>query len=212
MSDDNPSDTVQTPPSNPIETDQILWAVPKPNWDEWNKVKQARLWQAVALACNIDPSNFQFNGPNLVRLFSRPTTEFEDLLSMAKANIGAGGILKLVSLSDGGLEESEVKLSNFATWLKTTPHIAPPEFPWQPEAMPLSNMDWPWGRHETDLLRKLAAVANRFWKNYDPSDPTTAPTNQEVIDWLREKKVATRTAEIIATILRADNLPMGPRK
>lgn len=197
---------------NQWQAEQDLWGLRKPNWDEWNKVKQARLWQAVALACDIDPSNFQFNGPGLVRVLCRPTTAFEELLSMAKANIGAGGILKLVSLSDEGLEESEVRLSNFATWLKTTPYKAPAEFPWRPEAMPLSNMDWPWGRHETNLLRKLAAAADRFWKNYDPSDPTTAPTNQEVIDWLREENVAARTAEIIATILRADNLPTGPRK
>lgn len=182
--------------------------------DEWSKARQAKLWQAVALACNIDPSNFQFKGLSLVGVLSRGSTEFEDLLSMAKSNIGAGGILKLVSLSNQGLEESEVRLSNFTTWLNTTPYKdkAPAEFPWRPEAMPLSNMDWPWGRHETTLLRKLAAAADRFWKNYDPSDPTTAPTNQEVIDWLKDEGVAVRTAEIIATILRADNLPTGPRK
>ena len=37
---------------------------------------------------------------------------------MAKGSIGANGVLKLVSRSEEGLEESEVKLSNFATWLK----------------------------------------------------------------------------------------------
>ncbi len=71
---------------------------------------------------------------------------------------------------------------------------------------------WPWGSHETELLRHLAAAADRFWKNYDPSDTTTTPTNQEVIDWLKKRCVAERTAEIMATILRADRLPTGPRK
>ena len=70
---------------------------------------------------------------------------------------------------------------------------------------------WPWGRHETKLLHHLAAAADRFWKNYDPSEPTTAPKNQEVINWLKKQGVAERNAQVMATILRADNLPTGPR-
>jgi hypothetical protein len=200
MSDDN----------NP---DQVLWELRKPNWDAWNKTKQTRLWQAVALACNLDPSNFQlFGAPQLSRAFKQPPQQFEDLLTMAKGSIGAGGILKLLSKSDEGLEEGEIKLSIFASWLKTVPHTPPPEFTWQPEAITLSNMNWPWGRHETDLLRKLAAAANKFWARYLPDDPSTAPTNQQIIDWLIEQGVAMRTAEIMATILRADGLQTGPRK
>jgi hypothetical protein len=71
---------------------------------------------------------------------------------------------------------------------------------------------WPWGSHETELLRHLAAAADRFWKNYDPSDPTTAPTNQQVMDWLKDRGVSDRAAEVMASILRADRLPTGPRK
>ncbi|SOD42575.1 hypothetical protein [Nitrosovibrio sp. Nv4] len=73
---------------------------------------------------------------------------------MAKGSIGANGVLKLVSRSEEGLEESEVKLSNFATWLKSIQHKPLAQFFWQSEPITLSNMDWPWGRHETDLLRK----------------------------------------------------------
>lgn len=71
---------------------------------------------------------------------------------------------------------------------------------------------WPWGSHETDLLRKLADAAERFWKLYDPSDKSTAPTNSEVAKWLAEKGVSNNIAQAIATILRADDLPTGPRK
>lgn len=130
---------------------------------------------------------------------------------MAKGSIGAK-VLKLVSRSDEGLEESEIKLSNFATWLKSIQYQVPAQFPWQPEPVTLRNLDWPWGRHETHLLQKLAGAAQRFWANYDPADPTTAPTNQQVIDWLKGQGVSERTAEIMATILRADGLPTGPRK
>lgn len=80
------------------------------------------------------------------------------------------------------------------------------------EVVKISPCRWPWGNYETDLLRNLAAAAERFWRLYDPTDNTTAPTNQQVTDWLKQQGVAVRTAEIMATILRADGLPTGPRK
>lgn len=71
---------------------------------------------------------------------------------------------------------------------------------------------WPWGDYETKLLRELAAAADKFWKNYDPSDPTTAPKSEQVEAWLIERKVPSRTAQVVAKILRADGLRPGPRK
>jgi hypothetical protein len=205
MSDDNAP--------NLFSAEQDPWALRKPNWDEWKSVKQARLWYAVALACDLDPGNFQlFDNPQLAKLLKEPPRQFDDLLVMAKGSIGANGVLKLVSRSNEGLEESEIKLSNFATWLKSIQHKPPAQFSWLPEPVTLSNMDWPWGRHETGLLRKLAAAAQRFWSNYDATEPSTAPTNQQIIDWLREQEVSERTAEVMATILRAGGLPTGPRK
>lgn len=196
--------------SNP---EQVPEAFRRPAWDDWKSKDCVRLWQAVALACEIDPSQFTiFEDPGLTRFFTPPPKSFEDLLIMAKGSIGAGGILKLVSKSAEGLEESEIRLSTFTTWLKSIGHQPPIEFPWQPEIITFSNMNWPWGRHETDLLRKLAAAAHRFWNNYEPNDSTTAPTNKQVIDWLKEQGVSERTAEAMATILRADGLLPGPRK
>jgi hypothetical protein len=72
--------------------------------------------------------------------------------------------------------------------------------------------EWPWGTHETKLLRHLADAGDRFWRRYDPADPSTGPENSHVVDWLRERGVSARTAEVMATILRADDLPSGPRK
>lgn len=71
---------------------------------------------------------------------------------------------------------------------------------------------WPWGTYETPLLRDLAAAVERLWVRYDPTDPTTAPTNEQVIQWLVEKrKVPQRVAEVMARILRAENAPKGRR-
>lgn len=69
----------------------------------------------------------------------------------------------------------------------------------------------PWGNHSTILLEKLSKAAIKWWSNFDPSDPTTAPTNETVIAWLVDEGVGKRTAETMATILRANGLPSGRR-
>lgn len=84
--------------------------------------------------------------------------------------------------------------------------------PKRESAAPPAPTSWPWGNYDTKLLRDLAAAADKFWKNYDPADPSTAPTNEQVVSWLIGRGVAKRSAEIMATILRADDLPTGPRK
>lgn len=71
---------------------------------------------------------------------------------------------------------------------------------------------WPWGTRQTKLLGQLAAAAEAFWSHYDPADPSTAPTNIQVIDWLVKRTVAKRVAQIMAQILRVDELPAGNRK
>ncbi len=71
---------------------------------------------------------------------------------------------------------------------------------------------WPWGNHETELLRNLAVAGNKFWALYDPTEPSTAPTNDAVVKWLKAQGVADRNAQVMATMLRADGLPSGPRK
>jgi len=105
-----------------------------------------------------------------------------------------------------------VSLGEFATWAL--------KMGWEiPDALSRAAGDdptmkkhtWPWGEHETKLLRILAGAAQRFWKRYDPSDETTAPTNEEVKAWIKQQGVSDRIAEAMATILRADNLHLGPR-
>jgi hypothetical protein len=76
-----------------------------------------------------------------------------------------------------------------------------------------SSTRWPWGSYHTELLGHLEATALRFWVNYDPADATTAETNATVSEWLQaERKVSKTMADAIASILRPDGLPTGPRK
>lgn len=82
-----------------------------------------------------------------------------------------------------------------------------------PPAIDAPSGRWPWGNHHTELLGHLEAAAKRYWVNYNPDDATTAPTNKDVSEWLvSERNVSQKMAESIASILRPDGLPTGPRK
>lgn len=63
----------------------------------------------------------------------------------------------------------------------------------------------------TELLKKLHAAHAKFWGLYDPCDRSTAPTNDQVAEWLTRQGVSMRTAEVMATMIRLDNLPVGRR-
>lgn len=77
----------------------------------------------------------------------------------------------------------------------------------------LNHSRWPWGNYQTTNLGHLEAAARQFWVNYDPDDPSTAPTVEMVATWLRETRgVSADKAKSIASLLRADGLPAGPRR
>lgn len=167
-----------------------------------------------ALACDIDPSNFQPFGPTVetsVDGFLTPVPQhLKDLLDLAKSAVGSG-VLKLSAKHAGNFIASEVVLSDFATWLSKIGHKTPAEFPWTPQQLRPGIHQWPWGGYQTKALGLLALAADKFWKHYDPSDKSTAPKNDTVIAWLVENGVTQRKAEVIASLLRADDLPTGPR-
>jgi hypothetical protein len=197
---------------------QNPFAFHRPVWSDWNLAKTMRLWHAVALACDLEPGQFTtFGNPELDRLLTRPGKRFDNLLIRAMNCLGDGGILKPVATNTETVEYSEeslISISNFGAWVKSIRFKVPPEFPWRDELIQPMTREWPWGSHyETDLLQKLAKAGNKFWKNYDPSDITTAHTNDDVVEWLvNDQQVSTSLARAMATILRADDLPTGRRK
>ncbi len=198
-------------PKKPEADDSVLWTIPRPDWQQWERKRKAKLWQAVALLCELEPTRLEsrHNPGKLETLFVETPQKFRSILDQAKTAISAG-LLKPDKRDPERLEESEVDLTAFASWANASGLPSPEVFPWQPE-MNLDSTSWPWGRYETEALRKLAQAADRFWKNYDPADHSTAPTNDQVSEWLIGQKVTPRVAKAIASILRADGLPTGRR-
>lgn len=162
------------------ETEKFIanpWAMPPVDWEKWGMQRTARLWQAAALFCNVPPEKLEipFFPGSLDTIFTRVPGGVIELLDLAKAAVGSR-TLRIKSMDGHALEDAEVDLTAFTSWACDIGKKPPPDFPWQ-ATMDLSLRAWPWGSYETELLRKLALAADRFWKRYEPSDPSTASTN-----------------------------------
>ncbi len=151
----------------------------------------------------------------------RPITPI-DPVSLLPVPCGKAGknIEWLISLGEAddvlatvGIGSASEMVKRWCDWMRDgdaqTLASATQETP--PTPAPVSR--WPWGNHHTEALGHLEAAAKRFWVNHDPTDNTTAPTNKEVAASLQaERKLSKTLAEAIASILRLDGLPTGPRK
>lgn len=57
-------------------------------------------------------------------------------------------------------------------------------------------------QNESEEFKALYLAHERFWLNYDPTDPTTAPLKSAVVEFLESKGFAKTLAEKADTILR----------
>ena len=151
--------------------EQAIWGIPAPNWEVWKTRQTASLWQAAALLCELDPNALAHkeSPDRMLRLLIPTPKRLSSLLALATGNIGNDS-LKVIKQDLEHPENSEVDLTVFATWAHTKGIPVPQAFPWRP-VMDLSTAVWPWGTHQTKLLRLLALAADRFWREYDPSKP-----------------------------------------
>lgn len=177
----------------------------EPDWTTWALMVEVTLEEAVALSCNVEPDVLN----NSFVLQEDYPLEVQRRLRIAKSHAD----VKRLNCRWKSLEQ-KVTLCEFAQWAKSHHLTLPEKFP-QTQLHPsqVSSDKWPWGNHDTKLLGDMAAACKKFWTNYDPSQLDTAPTNEEVASWLqKDRKVSMRTAEVIATILRVEDLRPGPRK
>ncbi|MGO9446411.1 MAG: hypothetical protein ACLPXB_16795 [Thiobacillaceae bacterium] len=185
MSEDNPRD--------PSKEDDTPWRLCKPNWDNWKPTGGVQLREAASLACDLDPSNFWINGLPVIRFIHGLPKPIGELMDLAKASIGAGGLLK-VSKSNDALEERIVSLSNFAEWAESIGFELPEEFPGRPMARKTRLEDTPFGERErTTLLTLIAALATEA--GIDISKTSKAASLIEGLTLGIGARVAARTIE-----------------
>jgi len=186
-----------------------------PNWKTWSYIPDVALWKGVALSLNIEPPDDYdpITGAD-------PFIEIEEYkcrLLIAESNHGKRPGLDLVTINAAYPALSRVPLQGFAAWACSIGWEVPEAFAeigkqWMGQTKTKAYSKWPWGDHETKLLRKLAEAAHEWWSTYDPEDTSTAPKNEKVSEWLEDQGVSKRVSEVMAQILRADGLPTGPRK
>jgi hypothetical protein len=199
------------------------------DWAQWlsNPALPVKLWEGVVLSLEVDPANIRHIDQESAKRSARwiqahdrnPHVVLNDDVLVIDDDIDVQAFRKRLLLAErgfGGGSESLVRLCDFAARAIDLRWTIPDEFTVLAQAQEKSvaggvQQRWPWGSHDTKLLGHLAAAGDKFWKLYDPTDSTTAPFNETVTSWLRERGVPIRVAEIMAQILRADNLPSGPR-
>jgi hypothetical protein len=179
----------------------------------WGETDDLSLLDAALLTLNIEPSaladELEASGEP-VSLDELPA-DFSRRIEVLRSAIRAEKLSTVALITDkhGRIDENttRIKTDDFVVWCaaKGFAHNIPNR------VTPQLTTKWPWGEYETKLLGHLAAAA-QLWVLYDPQDPTTAPTNKQVGDLLIKRGVSKRNAEVMASILRADGLPTGPRK
>ncbi len=116
--------------------------LPYPDWEVWSKIRNALLWEVVALSCDLDPDSLRgwiFDPLKWRNGYSRrPPKIFLDRLRLAES---------LLSINGGGLacraegdhsRHSRVELGNFRAWLEYEGITLPSEFPEQTAHSPPS--------------------------------------------------------------------------
>ena len=187
----------------------------KPDWEWWGNVDEVTVIEAVALSMDVDPNKLHYRKPpgtmGVVEVRDE-SPEFDKRFSLAIRNLK---VLEARGRYDvDEFENCSVKLVKFTAVALSWNWKIPPEMAAlaEPDKRDAKILEWPWGSRETKLLGHLAEAAKELWSRYDPTDATTAPTNIQVQDFLINRKVSKRVAQVMAQILRADELPSGNHK
>ena len=187
------------------------------DWGYWKPYGTCPLWQAILLTLDVEPRAFMFLPVSGVL---RSLLGFEELsvsdhsAIRDRAGISASNIRALSPefepQVDGNALTAPVALRVFGEWATSVWANLPRDFPGTASAISHHvGRRWPWGDYETELLAHLAAAVEHFWKTYDPE---SAPTNENVADWLVARSVAKKNADAIARVIRPKDVPAGPRK
>jgi hypothetical protein len=145
--------------------------------------------------------------------------KYERLLEVATDHVFSGRL----KLANGAIalrgithqEDMRVEILTFVNWATGLGLDMPEELRHMgtaDNAVASYGNKWPWGDYETDLLKKMSEAAQKFWANFDPSNPNSAPVNTDVSRWLEKQGVSRATAEAMASILRHDSLPKSGRR
>lgn len=201
-------------------------------WARWHGASEAKLWQAVALHSKLDPDEIGEDDASafeeILAFSGLSRDECADPLSELETNIeracaaAQDGSLPVVK----GAEDSRsavVSLVAFNRWARSVnlpvlveggsflPRV------WTDDAK--GSKYW-WGDYETPMLLDMFNVIYEKWRLvedggvFDVGMPDTAPTEDEVIDWLKKhgrSSMSETKREHVASLIRHPLAPVGRR-
>ncbi len=200
-------------------------ALPKPDWSDWLKRPKVTYWEAVALACDVDPyavtyylesKNSWWFGDERRDPWSHATTGLpKKQRRMLDALIAAGEDAQtrpfqvFYPVVD---ERADIVLKEFA-------RFAVDQMNWDVPAkladlanlaaLPSPKGKWPWGDYESQNLRWLEQAVSKFWADWKVGDPEHL--NKTVQAYLEELGMDPDPASQVATLIRPDSLKKGGR-
>ena len=191
----------------------------RPYWNKWKCCQsyEVDLAEAVALSCNFDPS--VFDDEDTPDLLDRDFDRYSSRLYVAERAVGNDLNARRIP-ERNGVDSFRVRLGVFASWaikMQTNWPELWQELPDELVTLALNGPAprWPWGDRATELLDHMAVAAD-LWREYTPETPAIAPTNDDVVEFLTKRKwgkkpFPKRVAQVMAQILRDDQLKSGPR-
>jgi hypothetical protein len=185
--------------------------------ERWSHAPHAPLWALVALSVDVEPST-KFVNFHLGKFKGLDAPVLADLNERLRVAMALSDDLQKVQLHEPKRHPGLANdlLAHYTT--RSFVELAGKNSWSLPDAFPATALNGAtlhtrrFASHDTELLRHLEAAAKQWWSTYDPDDPSTAPTNEEVSSWLIGRNVSEHIAKAMATILRPDRLRLGPRK
>ena len=160
----------------------------RPNWDKWRRKKQALLWEACALACDIDPAHVDLAD------LEDDKADVQGILHLLGQSEFSGIMIRIVKKDPSGMSWFDtILLDSFAAWAARIGCTLPAGFPHQKAATGSLDERPVDPRERRTLLAIIAALAHS--KNIDLDHPATAATRIAHLTNDMKHRVSDRTIE-----------------
>lgn len=173
----------------------------EPIWSKWQNIPEIKLWEAVALSLNIEPSKINDHSYRNMHIFA-DIQEFQDRLVVAESNLGKGKRLTASVMNVMSPVDTLMPIPTFVAWALSIQWEMPEQL-----ASLASNDSRPseFDEHSPIYPRELD-IALQAWRAVSKSEGKGKP-KARLRAWLNANTTLSNEAkERIATVANWDKL------
>ncbi|WP_320534802.1 hypothetical protein [Robbsia andropogonis] len=185
----------------------------RPKWSKWSHIPRVKLWEAVALSLDIEPSVItrEKDGWMASKVVYAEGPDFDDRMLIAERNLDHA--IKLKSIVMGNPQECEVDTSQFAEWAASInwdiPEALRAKIPTpieEPVATPSTTYEKPLSTRERNNYLLIIAALAKGAKIDVTVEPYTAANKiialgEQIGFQLKQETVATKLKLVNAAII-----------